>query len=315
MKFLTLFLFALASFASDLAVGANEAQNKRVYAVQLFADKDISRAKETLSRASKEIVQDASLHKIGDYIVARWGSDFSYSKTKESLQKAKSLGFRDAYVVESTLFDMRDNAIIEEVQQTKHSLVQAEPKRAKLSIGEKSTLLLKAADAYKRGDEVEAMIYYEMLLAADEASQKIKNNLCYLYGKRGAWHEAKDVIDGESSPAKLIYAYAYGALQSNQESFYDDLAPYIAVDRSARLMLLAGSYFENRGDISRAFGFYKMAHDKNPTDLYVLFAYARALDMTNNEEALSFYKKAMLKAKKDEPIYEAAKKRVQELGK
>ncbi|MEK6659557.1 MAG: hypothetical protein AABY36_07765, partial [Campylobacterota bacterium] len=322
IKLFTIFCFTSILFASDtVGVGVqkkeqekSEEQKKVVYAVQLFAEQNIDSAKITQSEMSKKIKDKITLHKIGNYIVGRYSQSESYSETKVNLQKIYEAGYKDSYIITSTDVDMKNNLVLGESKEEEKQAPQAPkaqtkeqdnqtpktPKieknsNPKISKSEKSNILLKAQNAYEKGDENEAMIYYEMLLASGEKSQKIKNNLCYMYGKRGAWLQAKEIIDAEQFNGKLVYAYAYGAVLGNQDNYYSDLSEYIMVDKSGRLMLLSGYYFEKREDMQRAASFYKMAYEKNPSDFYNIFAYARILDMQQNKEALAFYKKILSK--------------------
>ncbi len=159
-----------------------------------------------------------------------------------------------------------------------------------------------------------ALLYYEMLLNAGVATEKVKNNLCYLYGKRGAWFEAKKIIESEKYISKLLYAYAYGALETNQDNFMQSLGQYILLDKSGRLALLSAAYYEKRGDFPRALTYYRLAYQKNPSDLYNLFAYARALDISKHyKEALKYYKEALRHTNKNKELYSIIKKRAAQL--
>ncbi|MDD5373554.1 MAG: hypothetical protein PHO62_09040 [Sulfurimonas sp.] len=334
IKLLTIFCFTFALFASDaLSVGVQkkseekkEEEKKVVYAVQLFAEQNIDLAQITLGKISKNIKDNITLHKIGNYIVGRYGQSESYTQTKADLQKAYEAGYKNSYIITSTNLDMKNNLVSGEIKEQEKQIPKVEIKEqekktpkaekngnSKISKSEKSNILLKAQNAYEKGDENEAMIYYEMLLATGEKSQKIKNNLCYLYGKRGAWLQAKEIIDAEQFNGKLVYAYAYGAVLGNQENYYGDLSEYIMVDKSGRLMLLSGYYFEKREDMQRAASFYKIAYEKNPSDLYNIFAYARILDMQQNREALTFYKKILSKIDASHPLHIAVNERIKEL--
>jgi len=333
IKFFTIFCFTLALFASDtVGVGVQKEEQKKdeqkrvVYAVQLFAEQDIDSAAITLGKISKNLKDVVTLHKIGNYIVGRYGQSESYAQTKTDLQKAYDAGYKDSYIITSTDVDMKNNLVQGEIKKQEKQAPKVETKEQekkaskieknstpKISKSDKSNTILKAQSAYEKGDENEAMIYYEMLLASGEKSQKIKNNLCYLYGKRGAWFQAKEIIDSEQYNGKLIYAYAYGAVENNQDNYYNDLSEYIVVDKSGRLMLLSGYYFEKREDMQRAASFYKMAYEKNSSDVYNIFAYARILDMQQNIEALAFYKKILSKIDASHPLYIAVNVRIKEL--
>ncbi len=177
-----------------------------------------------------------------------------------------------------------------------------------------SNILLKADKAYKNGDDVTAMIYYEMLVDAGYATKKLKNNLCYLYGKQGAWAETKKLLQNEKYIAQLLYAYAYGAVESHQELFIEHISEYMMLDRSGKLLLLAASYYEQNQKMQRAFGYYKMAYTKNPSSLYTLFAYARSLDMQKKyPQAILFYKKALSKQTKNKALKKMIQARILQL--
>lgn len=125
--------------------------------------------------------------------------------------------------------------------------------------------------------------------------------------------QAKSMIERGGVDSKLLYAYAYGAAQSNQESYYEDLLTYISVDGSGRLLLLTGYYFEKRGELQKALPFYKMAYEKNSSDHYHKFAYARALDM-EQKDSLRLYKELLAAVGSNHALYANIQKRVQELG-
>ena len=172
-------------------------------------------------------------------------------------------------------------------------------------------MITKANRAYKNANDEKAMIYYEMLLSAGTKNKKIKNNLCYLYGKNGAWPQAKNIIDKESYPSRLIYAYANGAVRTSQDSFYSDMSEYIMLDRSGHLALLAGYYFEQNGNRKKAFEFYKMAYEKNRNDVYNIYAYARFLDIIGkNSDAIKLYNDVYNSTKENTPLHKALESRL-----
>lgn len=326
MKRVLFFIFFSAFvYANDtIGVGIKEEQSVQktpLYVVQIFARKDLIEVKDRLKRLDESIKSKITLHQVGDYVVARYERSPFYSQLSSALQDIKNAGFKDAYIVGSTLEDMQQNQLsqasndtIKETKEDKEQDKKPKIKKNVLTLSQKNQLLQKASEAYNRGDESEAMIYYEMLVASNEAGQKVKNNLCYLYGKRGAWMEAKNIIDNETLASKIIYAYAYGAMETNQENFYTDLSPYIMLDRDGYLLLITGSYFEKREDKERSFGFYKMAYDKNPSDVYNIFAYARALDIKEDAKALSLYKAILQKVSSAHPLYSIVQKRLSEPG-
>ncbi|GEM_PF-1265181 len=349
IRLFLLLSFSLPLFASDtLAFGQEQEKEQKqesekipAYTIQLFSVSDTIAADNLLKEIPKEFQSQTHLYRVGKYIAGRYSQSLSSSDLNPYIEEFHNAGYKDAYIIKSTLWHMKNGLIsddantqpkeenVEEnvVESTQTSAqtpqesqnIQDSPKNTNtntntISSFEKSNILLKAQSAYQKGNESEAMIYYEMLLASGYTNQKIKNNLCYLYGKRGAWFEAKTIIDKERSYGKLLYAYAYGAVETRQENYYSDLSPYVMIDKSGSLMLLSGYYFEKNEDMQRAFSFYKMAYEKNPTDVYNIFSFARALDIQEDTKALLLYKNILSKVDNTHPLYAPTYKRIIELG-
>jgi len=314
-KLLIIFIFISTLYSSD-TIGIDKKQkdqNTTVYSIQLFAYKSLQGAKIKFDTIPQNLKDKVALYKSGEYIVARYGAESSYEKMEKSLQKIKEAGYTDAFVAKTNSFSMKNNRIVTG-DKTKKEITQNEKITPIISKHNESELLLKAQEAYQSGDEMSALFHFEMLLDLGYENQKIKNNLCYLYGKRGAWLQAQKLIESEGYEGKLIYAYAYGAVESNQDNYYDTIFPYIAADNSGRLIVLSGYYFEKRGDMQKALSFYKMAYKKNPSDIYNIYAYARALDIEQNKKAKSLYLEALKKIDASHQLYAIIKKRFNELG-
>ncbi|MDQ1341304.1 MAG: hypothetical protein QG567_2462 [Campylobacterota bacterium] len=186
IKLFLLFSFSVLVFASDVLTFGNEKKEIKttIYSVQLFSEKNIAKAKTILEKTPENIKKETFLHKIGDYVVGRYGENKSYSSMKQSLQKAKEAGYASAYIIESTNLDMKNSLVFDGTNEEKKQVAQKQDSNPKISKFDKSDILLKANNAYQSGDETGAMLYYEMLLASGYENQKIKNNLCYLYGKK-----------------------------------------------------------------------------------------------------------------------------------
>jgi hypothetical protein len=352
IKQFVIFSFSLFLVASDMcgAEVEKEEVSVDVYAVELFLANSVDEAKKSLKKVPANLLEETHLYKMNNVIEARYSQASSYADMKPYVAKFHEAGFKDAYIIKSTQLRMRDGLIdpsaekaapidytpasekvltvdyppilnekaapIDTPKSNEKALqIDYTPNAEKVSTFSNSDMVIKAQKAYENGDTSSAIIYFEMLLAMGDANQKIKNNLCYLYGKQGAWLEAKVIIEKEKYNGNLIYAYAYGAVESNKESFYGDLLPYIELDKSGHLMLLCGYYFEKREDGAKSLSFYKMAYEKNQSDSYNLFAYARALDMqSESKKALSLYKSILQKAGKSHPLYQAVQKRALQLG-
>ncbi len=345
--------FSLLLAASDTVGVETQKEEKSVdvYTVELFLAKSVEEAKKLLKKVPANLLEETHLYKMDNSIEARYSQAPSYADMKPYIARFHEAGFKDAYIIKSTQLRMKDGLIdssderaapidytpvsekvlavdypslsnkktppIDDTPKSNEKALQIDytTNSEKASTFSNSEMVTKAQKAYEDGDTSSAIIYFEMLLAMGDANQKIKNNLCYLYGKQGAWPEAKVIIEREKYNGNLIYAYAYGAVESNKESFYGDLLPYIELDKSGHLMLICGYYFEKREDGAKSLSFYKMAYEKNQSDFYNIFAYARALDLQQeSRKALSLYKSILQKAGKSHPLYQAVQKRALQLG-
>ena len=311
---LVLFFIVIGLFGETLSFGsAKQSKNEELYQVQIFATPSMSDAKRLLKKVPKTLKNETYLYKSGRLIRACYSKNSSYKAIKPFVEVFRKSGFHDAFVNSSTMIEIQNEMILSNKNAT--IKVEGKPKQKKLLKYEVSKMISKANKAYKSGDETTAMIYYEMLIASGYKGLGVKRNLSYLYGKRDAWFSAKNIIDKERYQHPLLYAYAYGAVQNNQKSFYTDLAPYIMIDRSGMLMLLSASYFEKNGDMQKANSFYKMAYEKNPSSSYTIFAYARSKDIEKNyQEATALYKKLLYKSNVPDSLLDSVKKRLIEIG-
>lgn len=230
-----LFLFVTSIIADSLNYSSATMPNdKKIYTIQLLSTLSEQSAKERIQDIPKKFQKNTYIFKDKKYVALRYAVVSEPSQLKFALKEFKHIGFQDAYIM--TLNSMPQ--IQTTVQKPKEEL--SEPKISKFL---QSKMILKAQKAYKDGDEMSALLYYEMIYASGKTSPKILNNLCYLYGKRGAWFDAQKIIDKQKYTSKLLYAYAYGAVQTNQQDFINNISPYIILDRRGRIALLAGSYF------------------------------------------------------------------------
>lgn len=298
---LGILLFVCVAGASEsLSFGGS----KRVYTVQLFCLSHPGSHKSIIKKIHYKLRDKIHLHKVKKQLVVCYSQASTYKKILKALQKVKKAGYKEAFIITTTRWYMP----------TKSKKTKQRPVKAAKKVISKyviSQLISKANRAYKNGDEMQAMMYFEMLLSAGVKSEKIKNNLCFLYGKNGAWVQAKDVIDKQRYQSKLVYAYANGAVRTLQPNFYENLKEYIMLDRSGHLALLAGYYFEQKHQMQKALAFYKRAYEKNKNDIYNSYAYARYLDIIGKkQEAIALYKKLYTRTKEGSDIYKAIKLRL-----
>jgi len=289
--FAGILLFTSLVLASDsISYGHKE----RVFTIQLFSIKRALSKEAIMHTVPRSLQNKIHLHKVKNETVACYSQASKYKNIRKALHKVRKAGYKKAYIITTTRWYMPQK---EKVEDSKNKT----PKLSKYVI---SQMIAKANRAYKNANETRAMMYYEMLLSAGVKSEKIKNNLCYLYGKNGAWPQAKNIIDKEAYPSRLIYAYANGAVKTEQKSFYNDMSEYIMLERSGHLALLAGYYFEQNNDRKKAFEFYKMAYEKNRNDVYNIYAYARFLDIIGKKsDAIKLYMNVYKRTSDESPLH------------
>ncbi len=337
-KLAYILLLTLTLNAADTLVFGEESTNvvensvqekkvqQKVYSVRFMSVPMDTPKSKILHSIPKDLRADTKIVPSGKYLTAMYKERLDHDAIVKDLKYIRQKGYKDAYIRSHKKFVKAEKeykraekksvkTLRKEVAKKRKNSFQRDIIRPKISKFTNSRIVYKANDAYKKGDYMQAIIFYEMLVASGNASRKIKNNLCYLYGRVGAFAQAEEIINSSKHPAKLIYAYAYGAATTGQENYYSNLSKYISYDRSGKLMLLSGYYFEMKEQRERALTFYKMAYEQNPSDIYNLYAYARAEDILNHKKsALSLYKKITKLADVSSEIYKVAKKRESQLG-
>ncbi len=307
-SFLILLLIHSFLYAQTLVSYGNNNKHKHLYTIQILSISKHLSKKELLYTIPISLRNNIYIFNANDgkYMVAYYAKASHIKNLSKLLNKVKKAGYKDAYIIKVSPKQLK-------LMQSKN-VKQNKRKRAKLSSYSISQLISKANSAYKIGDEQKAIMDYEILLSAGVTNSKIKNNLCFLYGKYGSWDEAKDIIDKDKFPSRFIYAYANAAVITLQPNFYADLHNYIIFDRTGHLEVLAGYYYEQLNRPVQALKFYKMAYEKNRSDIYNMYAYARFLDaIGKSNEALPLYEKLYINAHRESAIYKAVLKRLQEL--
>ncbi len=301
------FIIGVLLFTSILAASSsvgftNKTKVSKVYTVRLFSVGNNISKHSMLYQIPTKLRDKLYLVKVKNGRVAYYSQSSTYRSALKNLKKIKKSGYKKAYITKAS----KDYLQIKQKTDTteKKTKTKTQTKTPKLSKYVISQMIAKANKAHKNANDEKVMIYYEMLISSGVKSEKIKNNLCYLYGKNGAWPQAKNIIDKELYPSRLIYAYANGAVQTSQESFYSDMSEYIMLDRSGHLALLAGYYFEQNANKKKAFEFYKMAYEKNRNDVYNIYAYARYLDIVGkNSAALKLYRNVYKRTRENTPLH------------
>ena len=290
--FLSFLLFAALLNAKEI-----ESSQKKVYIIQLFViNNPAITKKEILKRIPRSLRDKIHIHKIDGKFIGCYAQANSYKALKKFLKKVKKNGYKGAYIRKTRVCIMQRRSSNAEL-----TIIKKEKKLSRYKI---TDLISKANRAYKNHLYSQAIYYYEELLNGGFKSKDIKINLSYLYGIFGKWKRFRYIITSKKYPTIFVYAYANGALKGGQKNFYKNLKEFIEKDYSGHLDILAGYFFEQKGDDKKALKFYKSAYQKNPTDLYNKFAFARILDIVGKkDEAYKLYKEIYYATTQDSTIH------------
>ncbi len=272
--------------------------NSKLYTIQIaswrYKKKNLKEISKIIKKLPKEYEKSVYFYKIHGYLCIRSFKSDTILPLKKELSRIRKCGFENALIVKTTklrtkintinLFKKKEDKDLPVIKIVKHSINGYEV----------NDLILKADKAYQEGDIYKALRYLESVLRGGFGDYKIKNNLCYLYGKTGNWKKAKKIIKKTDNLYSLLYAYAYGALEANSPTFFSDLSEYIKKDPDGHLPLIAGLYLERRGEKALSYLYYKKSYIKNPSDFYNVFSYARSLDLQKKyKKAIDIYKMAL----------------------
>lgn len=261
---------------------------ERPYAIQIFTSKSYEGAAAVVKKLPPKYHDGIMIYKVGAYYATRYIDTPNQAELPAILADFKRSGFTSPVVFPYNPNRIPLNQKIAE-KAKKIAPTGSLIKTQKLSEHEKTRLILDAQKAFQNGDITQSIIYYEMMISSGMDDRPILLNLAYLYGKEGAFHHLERLIDNKRSIIDYLYAYGVGALESHRSNLYSDLSPYLALDKSGRLAMLCGYHFEHAGDIARAYIFNRMAHDINPSDPHILYAYARSVDMKGDTKQAIFY--------------------------
>ncbi len=177
---------------------------------------------------------------------------------------------------------------------------------------DQTRLIVEATNAYARHDVPQAILFYEMMIASGMENPAVLRNLSYLYGKQGSFALLDAKIQGKRGINEYLYAYGVGALEGGDGDLYTHLSPYFAYDKSGRLSLLCGYFFEQHHDQVKAATFYQAAYESAPFDPYLIYAYGRSAELLGNtEQALGLYTQAYHLSQESEPLHKASQERIQ----
>ena len=236
--------------------------SQTVYTIQLFSSKTLSPAVKNFQKLPKHYQKACYVVKINKFYALR-----CYNIPKNTLKKKiKPLRkyFKDAFIAK--MYKFRLNQIIY-------------PK--KTPDKKVSYLLYKADYFYNKGNLYKSLELYKKAYKTEKNPQ-IAVNISYIEGLLG------------KTPTfyteKTLYAYSIGAIKSQN---YNKLSLILEKNR----FLSNEGYIDfvlgylNEKNPKKALIYYKTAFEKNPTNRYFIYAYARILDINKEyKKALEFYK-------------------------
>lgn len=300
-RFILLNLTLIASLGADtLAFGSTDANtdSPRSYqSLQLSATKTMEAALAVLQKVPAYYRHHVGIYQNEERYIIRYQNEKFPRILPWISRDFKKAGFKDAFIVPSTTAAPIQRASADAPAMPLKKEEPSIPVRANisepvpaLSRHDQTRLILDAQRAYEQRDFTQATVYYEMMDAAGLKDRQILLNLAYLYGREGSFALLEKKIEGKRGIDDYLYAYSIGALEAGRSDLYTSLSPHLVYDKSGRLAMVCGYFFEQEKNPERAHTFYKMAYDAAPSNPHILYAYARSADIRGErEQALYLY--------------------------
>ena len=325
MRIASLFAVLIVSsmHADELSFGSLPLKTKMspdAQAIQLHSSQTIEGALDSLKKAPPYYRHHVDIYHEGELYVTRYQNRKYPRILPWIIRDFKKAGFNDAYIIPASLSKA--------IQPTKNPIsslntkkvpslashVDVQSHQVPLTQHEQTRLILDATNAHQQHDFTQATIYYEMMIASGMKDRQILINLAYLYGREGSFGLLEKKIEGKRGINDYLYAYGAGALEAGRSDLYHALSPYLIYDKSGKLSMLCGYFFEQENDPKRAAAFYKMAYESAPSDPHILYAYARSVDLSGDKEkALYLYLQLSQLGSGFEPLQNASRSRIQTL--
>ncbi|MFH0710568.1 MAG: hypothetical protein V2A75_10180 [Pseudomonadota bacterium] len=320
-------LFLIASLGADeLSFGATPTRVKAstpLQSLQIHSSKSFESAVHSLKNIPEYHKQYTGIYQSGDYYATRYQNK-AYPKIPawiiNDFKKAK---FNDALLlypdpanmpIKNTIFSQKppSSQLPTRISSTGIKPPSLQTSTPPLNRHDQTRLIIDASKAHQQHDYTQATIYYEMMVASGMKDRQILINLAYLYGREGSSSLLEKKIEGKRGINDYLYAYGVGALEAGRSDLYNTLSAHLIYDKSGKLAMLCGYFFEKENDPKRAYAFYKMAYDTAPNDPHILYAYARNADMLGDKEkALYLYTQLSQLGSNFEPLRIASQSRIQ----
>lgn len=318
---LLLALLILASLGADeLSFGTTQINTQKIapiQSLQIHSSKTLEEEVNSLKRIPPYHRQYIGIYQVGEYYATRYANPDYPRILPWIIRDFKKAGFESSF----TLYP-NPNAIPLKTLSHKNSatpvtassnptlVITPQP----LTQHEQTRLILDAKNAYEKHDYSQATTYYEMMLASGIKDRQVLLNLCYLYGREGSSVTMEKLIEGKRGINDYLYAYGVGALEAGHSDLYSVLSPHLLYDKSGRLAMLCGYFFEQEKNSQRAASFYKMAYETAPNNPHILYAYARSADISGErEKALALYAQLSQLSDEFEPLRFSSQLRIRTL--
>lgn len=311
-----LLILANVSYGEELSFGTPSLKStpkKTSSSLQILSTKSLSQSLNIIEKVPEKYRSGMAVYQSGEYYVTRYINIPDKSSLQLIINDFKKAGFTSLlackHLPKSAPFTLSKTSI-----QQPSTVPSLHIHAQTLSQYEKTKLIIDAQRAYQQSDFSQATIYYEMMVASGINDRQILLNLCYLYGREGASVLMEKLIEGKRGINDYLYAYGVGALEAGRSDLYSTLSPHLVYDKSGKLSMLCGYFFEQEKNRERADLFYKMAYESNPSDPHILYAYARSVDITGDKEkAIYLYTQITQMSGEFETLRTSVQSRIQAL--
>jgi tetratricopeptide (TPR) repeat protein len=296
-----------------------ETLNKQVYTIQIGSYSEKKWAELMLSKFNKNFQKECGIYTIKNYDTLRCRAANTKIELESDIQRLKNehnlspivvlvnlkgiVGEIDSPIEVEVLktikkdIQPKSNVVIHKVD-TLTTSVYEEPKIAIKIMPEDNSGSKEVVEVTEvQNTEVDSTTNLNELIKKYEVSlnendnEMVRSNLFYLYGKTLNWERASKLLQNFQDVQSVLYAYGIGAIESNSQSLEIELHEWLEADEKGYLNLLLGVYKEKQKDNIGAFSYYEKAYKINQNDLYLMYSYARSLELINRlAEAKEMYR-------------------------
>jgi tetratricopeptide (TPR) repeat protein len=326
---LSLLLTTLAS-AQELSFGDTSVDQKEGYILQLLSTKSHDGAQGTLKKVPQKYQSGIAIEQNNGFYGVRYLTVVDKQQLPQIISDFKAAGFKSPLALRANTLKTtalppknlntgtsKSPSLAPPKETPKNTIAPSQPSKlsvktlpSNLSDHDRTRLIVDAQNAFAAHDYTQATIYYEMMVASDIKDKQILINLCYLYGREGSIAQMEQLIEGKRGVNDYYYAYGVGALESGNRDLYAALSPQLVYDKSGRLAMLCGYFYERQNNPSKSASFYKMAHTTNPNDPYILYAYARSVDIAGDTNKAIYLYTQLSNINSSEEIKTASRGRI-----